>query len=324
MNRTALLAASLVATAALGTAVIGSESDDPALATAEIRSGDDDTVIIEATNEHGEMMRIRADSIRLSDGDGEAQRDVFFGAEGQVVVRWVEQAPPPVRIGVLTEPVPEALASHLQVESTAALLIVEVVEDMPAARAGIQAHDVVVRVDDSAPVTSAGLRQVLASTQPGESIGLEIIRAGTLMTIDVMPQAWEEQEIEADRTLLQVPVLGSLMGSLEIEGADESGGVFLVETPVFVDSTVREQAVRGVPILTDVPLVATGHYHRPEPIMGFFVRDHDPAASSVRDALIVEIGALRERLQRLEAIVREIPVVDSSAERATDAPSTAP
>ena len=88
-------------------------------------------------------------------------------------------------LGVQVGELPEALAAHLNVEERG-VLIVNVVEESPADKAGLQRHDAIIKINDEAVEGDVPLVvKRIGSHNPGEIISLTILRAGKEQTLNV-------------------------------------------------------------------------------------------------------------------------------------------
>jgi len=92
-------------------------------------------------------------------------------------------------IGVVTNPVGEALASQLGVAPGAALVIESVVPGGPAERAVVRPWDVIRAVGGREPATIERLRQAIQSVRDGADVSLVVSRRGQERTIEVTPTA---------------------------------------------------------------------------------------------------------------------------------------
>ena len=82
-------------------------------------------------------------------------------------------------------PLPPRMARELGREK--AVEIIEVVEDGPAARAGVRPEDLVVAVDET-PVTSVDdLQRLMTGDRIGARVELELVRSGERRTIEIVP-----------------------------------------------------------------------------------------------------------------------------------------
>ncbi|MEM7247180.1 MAG: PDZ domain-containing protein [Acidobacteriota bacterium] len=99
----------------------------------------------------------------------------FFGTT------WNNRRP---RLGVVLESVSGQLASYFGVEGERnALLVKEVIEDTPAARAGLQAGDVLLSFEGDELEGVNRLRELLSDFEGGETVELEILRRGRTRTL---------------------------------------------------------------------------------------------------------------------------------------------
>src|SRR6185436_15181751 len=86
-------------------------------------------------------------------------------------------------LGVSTEEAPEALASQLGLRSGQGLVVVYVAPDSPAAKAGIQKHDVLVELGDQLLVDPAQLRKLVQMQKEDDTIKLTLHRGGKKQTV---------------------------------------------------------------------------------------------------------------------------------------------
>lgn len=94
-------------------------------------------------------------------------------------------------IGVLTHPLDEKLSTKLGTPIKDGLVVTGVIPGRPAERAGVQPDDVLIAVDDHAPVTYDTLRTAIHSKPEGEAIQLRVIREGEPMTISLTAEVDE-------------------------------------------------------------------------------------------------------------------------------------
>jgi S1-C subfamily serine protease len=84
-----------------------------------------------------------------------------------------------------TRPLPPRVARELAL--AAGIEIVEVVEDSPAAKAGLRQEDLIVEVDGT-PVSDAGdLQRLMTAERIDTALPVRIIRSGSLVEIQVVP-----------------------------------------------------------------------------------------------------------------------------------------
>lgn len=86
-------------------------------------------------------------------------------------------------LGVTTSTVDARVAQRLNLPTTSGALIVDIAENSPAARAGLQVDDVVIAVNGKEIRTSSELRSAIQSRSPGDEVELEIYRNGSRQTL---------------------------------------------------------------------------------------------------------------------------------------------
>jgi serine protease Do len=88
-------------------------------------------------------------------------------------------------LGVQIQDLDEELARSLRVDGSKGALVADVVEDGPAARAGVQAGDVITRFDGNEIDSARALTRVVASATPQESSKLTVWRDGRSRELNV-------------------------------------------------------------------------------------------------------------------------------------------
>lgn len=164
-----------------------------ALALAQENSGD------EATNDTQSEDRV----IQIGPSDADDQAPETGESEAA-------QAAPSYWIGLLGGPVSEELLHHVAVPEGQGLLVRDVVPDSPAAKAGIQKWDIMVRANDIELKDMRDLVDLVVKAGSNEEpIAIEVMRHGSRETIHVTPENRPEN----------VPLVGGNFGQ-------EMGGQF--------------------------------------------------------------------------------------------------
>ena len=88
-------------------------------------------------------------------------------------------------LGVVASGVPAALADHLGLQPGEGVVVSALMPDGPAAKAGLAAHDVIIRVAGQPVGSSTDLTQEISRRKPGESIRLDVIHKSRPPGIDV-------------------------------------------------------------------------------------------------------------------------------------------
>lgn len=137
-------------------------------------------------------------------------------------------------LGIQMQEITSDLAATFDLESTRGVLISHVMQDSPAARAGLQAGDIVVRLN-GAPVDTVGaFRNEVASNPPGTTLRLTILRDGREQDLPVEIEALPDEEALAARVSEALEQAGLAVENLSTEMAQRFGyamgeGVLVVE-----------------------------------------------------------------------------------------------
>jgi serine protease Do len=67
------------------------------------------------------------------------------------------------------------------------IVVLTVLPDSPALKAGLKAGDVLVRINDSKPVSLKATVSVIQALKPGKKAKFEVLRDGKRKVIDVVP-----------------------------------------------------------------------------------------------------------------------------------------
>ncbi|MDO8547422.1 MAG: Do family serine endopeptidase [Nitrospirales bacterium] len=88
-------------------------------------------------------------------------------------------------LGVGIQEVTAELAGKFGIKENDGVLVNDVFENEPAARAGLKPGDIIVKVDGRRVETPAGLSRAVAGLTPGTKVALDVIRSGERRTITV-------------------------------------------------------------------------------------------------------------------------------------------
>jgi serine protease Do len=89
-----------------------------------------------------------------------------------------QQAAASAYLGVVAEKIPDMLASHLNLDAGHGIVLRAVMNDSPAAAAGLRIHDVITHVAGQPVASSDELTASIRGRNPGETIKLDIVRSG--------------------------------------------------------------------------------------------------------------------------------------------------
>ncbi len=95
------------------------------------------------------------------------------------------------RIGVTIAPVTKEVAESIGLGKTAGALVQGVEKDGPADKAGVEAGDIIVKVDGKPVDKSGDLPRIVGATKPGAKAVLQIFRRGTTRDVSVTVAEFE-------------------------------------------------------------------------------------------------------------------------------------
>ncbi|MBI1907296.1 MAG: Do family serine endopeptidase [Rhodocyclales bacterium] len=127
------------------------------------------------------------------------------------------------RIGVGIQEVTEALAESFGLARAEGALVSSVEADGPAARAGIEVGDVILRVDGRPIAGSRELPRVVAELRPGRSYVLQISRNGVRRDVSVTMGEWLDDDARSARVGKSRPSVSNKLG-LVVKRADDVPG----------------------------------------------------------------------------------------------------
>ncbi len=99
-------------------------------------------------------------------------------------------------------------AKSMGVGEQGGVLVGLVVEDSPAAKAGVQAGDVVVRVGGQHVDNPAALRSLVASAAPGAPVAIDLVRDGKVIKVSANLSAMSDEELAKRITDPNAPLGG--------------------------------------------------------------------------------------------------------------------
>lgn len=96
-------------------------------------------------------------------------------------------------LGIGPEELSEELAAQLPVDAGSGLLVRTVLPDSPAAQAGIQKNDVLIKLDDQTLSAPKQLQKLVASRKPGDTVKIIYLRRGQRAEVDAKLAEHEQQ-----------------------------------------------------------------------------------------------------------------------------------
>lgn len=124
-------------------------------------------------------------------------------------------------LGVVIQNLTPDLAASFDIDSSKGILVAQVSEDSPAAKAGMRQGDVIVAYRGE-PVTDTGsFRNRVALTAPGSRVTIEILRGGERQTLHVTIGRLTEDKLIAERPAQRVDEIGLAVQPLTPQQAEQ-------------------------------------------------------------------------------------------------------
>ncbi|MEX2172426.1 MAG: PDZ domain-containing protein [Pirellulales bacterium] len=235
------------------------------------------------------------------------------------------QAMPAYWIGVLGGPVTDELRAHLELPADQGILVREVVPESPAAKAGIQQYDILLRAGDE---ELTGMRDLVDHVaQAGEAEGavkLDLIRRGRQETSEVTPEKRPERMAATVPGIREFRIPEGAEGQMPFGfrnfGPDMLRGFAQPEMPDGVSVTMKKEGNQPAEITVkrgEESWTVTGDdpeslEQLPEDLRPF-VANLDRGPAMFRQRLAMPPGApqpfggeLQERLEAMERQMREL------------------
>jgi serine protease Do len=130
--------------------------------------------------------------------------------DGRVIRGW---------LGVLPQDLDPQMAELFDIDVTEGVVITEIVEGSPAEGGGMERDDIVVEYDGKQVRDSAAFRNMVAATDPGESIEVEIIRDGKRQELTI--EIGEQEEPEGAATEEQTEAVSPLFTGVSLEVVED-------------------------------------------------------------------------------------------------------
>lgn len=176
-------------------------------------------------------------------------------SKGQVSRGWLG-----VHIQVVTDPIAEALG----LKKAEGALVASIIEDGPAAKAGVKARDVILEFDGKRVTEMRKLPRIVASTPVEKAVSLKVWRDGEMKTLSVMIGRLDDKEVVASATTKpEAKSEDQALAALGLTVAAPSAEVLarfelpetvdgLVITDVLADTSAYEEGIRAGDVLSEV------------------------------------------------------------------------
>lgn len=99
-------------------------------------------------------------------------------------------ATPKVMLGIYSDQPGDSLREHLGIKGDA-ILVESVIKGLSADKAGIKDNDIIISIDGSDGMSSAGLTKLLKKRNPGDTIKIVVLRKGEKKTLDAKLFAYD-------------------------------------------------------------------------------------------------------------------------------------
>jgi len=138
------------------------------------------------------------------------------------------------RLGVSVQTLDQDLARSFGMETPQGALVNQVQDNMPAAKAGIKAGDVILKVDGEVVEDSAMLSRLIASKKPGQRVAVELRRNGKPESLSVALGEMAPMIAASDETPdpTKTGRLGVVVQPLDEAARQEAGGRGVLVTEV--------------------------------------------------------------------------------------------
>jgi hypothetical protein len=168
----------------------------------------------------GAQQRVIID--RAGQGDGPIVwesngRDVWAVPDGETHGQFIAQPEvqhPPVMIGInMSELNPDEADARVleyleekEIDPANTIVVLSVIDDLPADEAGLRDKDVIVRVGGEWGVNAEKLREILGEKEPGDSLELGVLRKGKFREIEVELAEWDLSKLGGAITYQDSPM----------------------------------------------------------------------------------------------------------------------
>ena len=211
-------------------------------------------------NSGGPLFNIKGEVIGINTAIINYAQGIGFAIPSNMVKHVVDQLISKGRVvrgwlGVGIQPVTADLASKFNVKEGQGVLINEVFEGDPAAKAGVRPGDIIIKLNDEVIDTPQSLSRFIASLDPGKDAKLVIMRDGKKKTIAVRLGEREETAITASIPHRQENLLGLTVKDLTEEMIEQfklSDDKGVLITKVESGSVAEKEGVREGDLIKEI------------------------------------------------------------------------
>ncbi len=156
-------------------------------------------------------------------------------------------------LGVMIQKITPDLAKSFGLDEAKGALVGDVIPDGPAAKAGLKRGDVILKFDGKDVEEMESLPKIVAATEPGSTVKVEVVRDGSKKVFDVHIDVLKDAEspkvaAKEDKLGLQVQdITPELMQSLQL---DTTEGVLVSD--VTAGGAAAEAGVKRGDVITEI------------------------------------------------------------------------
>jgi serine protease Do len=126
-------------------------------------------------------------------------------------------------LGIGIQDLTPELAEYYGIETRKGVLVTQVFDDDPAAKAGVKKNDIIIALNNTAVSTGRELSSQIANTPVGGKTKITLIRGGKEMTLTATVAKREDKELRAEGEKKQSDALGLQVSDLTAERAQQFG-----------------------------------------------------------------------------------------------------
>lgn len=129
--------------------------------------------------------------------------------DGGIAITRIEA--PKVMMGITMSTADDTTLKRLGLDKQAGVFVDSVFEGLPAAKAGLEANDLITEADGKTELSEAGLRDILKTKNPGDKLKVKVLRKGETKEFTVNLEAYSGEKLE-------LPLMGGDGDRIEIQG----------------------------------------------------------------------------------------------------------
>ncbi len=103
---------------------------------------------------------------------------------------------PDVMVGLNMGEAGESLLQHFGLKRGEAIFVTSAIEELPAAKAGIKAGDLIVAIEGESPATPATLRDALKELDPGDTLTVTVLHKGQKRDVDITVAKYDSEKLD--------------------------------------------------------------------------------------------------------------------------------